>query len=142
MSQCRDLERGTHSPDLIDQEAFMTTNEEYKSFVREMLGSKKELTDYPERFDPGITMHEPQMLPFGGDYRGVEDFQKFYPKVRSYYDFSTWELLGVYGDGDIVFASTRVKIANTAKTMYIAEQFTFARGKLVDVRVHVCDAAG
>jgi hypothetical protein len=24
--------------------------------------------------------------------------------------------------------------------MYIAEQFTFAGGKLIDVRVHVCDA--
>ena len=120
----------------------MTTTEEYKAFVEEMLGSKKELTDYPERFDPGITMHEPQMLPFGGDYRGVEDFQKFYPMVRSYYDFSTWELLGVHGDGNTVFATTRVEIANTSKTMYIAEQFTFARGKLVDVRVHVCDAAG
>jgi hypothetical protein len=39
-----------------------------------------------------------------------------------------------------VIATTRVTIANTAKTMYIAEQFTFSGRKLVDVRVHVCDA--
>jgi hypothetical protein len=118
----------------------MTTTDDNKAFIREMLGSKKQLTDYPDRFDPKITMHEPRMLPFGGDYQGVEDFQKFYPKVRSYYDFSTWELLGVYGDGDTVFATTRVTIANTAQTMYIAEQFTFRGRTLVDVRVHVCDA--
>jgi hypothetical protein len=55
-------------------------------------------------------------------------------------DFSTWEVLGVHGDGDTVFATTRVAIANTSKTMYIAEQFTFSGTKLVDVRVHVCDA--
>jgi hypothetical protein len=117
-----------------------TNTDENKAFIKEMLGLKKQLTDYPDRFDPQITMHEPRMLPFGGDYRGVDDFRKFYPGVRKYYDFSTWELLGVHGDGDTVFATTRVKIAGTAKTMYIAEQFTFAGRKLVDVRVHVCDA--
>lgn len=44
-----------------------------------------------------------------------------------------------YGDGDTVFATTRVTIANTAKTMNIAEQFTFWGHKLIEVRVHVCD---
>jgi hypothetical protein len=118
----------------------MTTTDDNKAFIREMLGSKRQLTDYPDRFDPRISMHEPQMLPFGGDYQGIDAFQKFYPEVRAYYDFSTWELLGVYGDGDTVFATTRVTIANTTRTMYIAEQFTFSGRKLIDVRVHVCDA--
>ena len=40
----------------------MTTTDDNKAFIREMLGSKKELTDYPDRFDPKIMMHEPQML--------------------------------------------------------------------------------
>jgi hypothetical protein len=119
----------------------MTDTDENKAFIEEMLGTKKQLTDYPERFDPNITMHEPRLLPFGGDYQGVEAFVKFYPEVRKYYDFSTWKLLGVYGDGDTVFATTTVEIANTARTMYIAEQFTFSGRKLVDVRVHVCDVS-
>lgn len=118
----------------------MTQTDDNKDFIEEMLGSKKQLTDYPDRFDSDITMHEPRMLPFGGDYQGTDAFRKFYPQVRNYYDFSTWELLGVYGDGDTVFATTRVAIAATAQTMYIAEQFTFREGKLIDVRVHVCDA--
>src|SRR4051812_25969757 len=71
----------------------MTTTDENKAFIKEMLGLKKQLTDYPDRFDLKITMHEPRMLPFGGDYQGMDAFQKFYPEVRSYYDFSTWELL-------------------------------------------------
>ena len=120
-------------------ERSMTTAEENIAFVKDMLGSKKRLTDYPDRFDPNITMHEPQMLPFGGDYQGIRAFNEFYPEVRNYCDFSTWELLGVYGEGDTVFATTRVEIANSARTMYIAEQFIFAGRKLIDVRVHVCD---
>jgi len=122
------------------RETHMSTTDDNKAFIREMLGSKKQLSDYPDRFDPKIAMHEPGMLPFGGDYHGLTEFETFYPKVRSYYDFSTWEVLGVYADGDTVFATTRVTIANTATTMYIAEQFTFSGRKLVDVRVHVCDA--
>jgi len=118
----------------------MSSTNENAAFVREMLGTKKELTDYPDRFDPKIVMHEPQMLPFGGEYQGIDAFKKFYPSVRKYYDFSTWELLGVYGDGDTVFATTRVSIAGTANVMYIAEQFTFRGRKLVEVRVHVCDS--
>jgi hypothetical protein len=118
----------------------LTTTDDNKAFIKDMLGSKKQLTDYPDRFDPKVAMHEPQMLPFGGDYQGIAAFQRFYPQVRSYYDFATWELLGVYGDGDTVFATTRVAIANTGKTMYIAEQFTFSGRKLIDVRVHICDA--
>lgn len=123
-------------------EPSMTTTDENKAFVEEMLGSKKQLTDYPDHFDPDIIMHEPQMLPFGGDYQGIDAFNEFYPEVRNYYDFSTWELLGVYGEGNTVFATTRVEIANCTRTMFIAEQFTFAGRKLVDVRVHICDAQG
>jgi hypothetical protein len=119
----------------------MPSTDDNKAFINEMLRSKKDLTQYPDRFDPKLIMHEPRMLPFGGDYQGIEQFKAFYPKVRTYYDFSSWEVLGVYGDGDTVFATTRVRIANSKKTMYIAEQFTFSGRKLIDVRVHVCDAA-
>jgi hypothetical protein len=105
-----------------------------------MLSEKKRLEDFPDRFDPNLVMYEPAMLPFGGTYRGLEQFQRFYPDVRRYYDFATWQVLGVYGDGNTVFATTRVGVAGTSKVMYIAEQFTFEGTKIVAVRVHVCDA--
>jgi len=117
----------------------MTTTLSNKAFIAKMLGEKKRLEDFPDRFEPNLVMHEPAMLPFGGTYRGLQEFQAFYPKVRRYYDFETWQLLGVYGDGDTVFATTRVNVADTSTVMYIAEQFTFVGTKIVDVRVHVSD---
>jgi len=45
----------------------------------------------------------------------------------------------VYGDGNTVFATSRVNVAGTTTVMYIAEQFTFAGTKIVEVRVHVSD---
>lgn len=119
----------------------MSATDENKAFVREMLGAKKRLEDYPGRFDPDLVMHEPASLPFGGTYRGLDDFQRFYPAVRSFYDFDTFELLGVYADGEMVFATFRVGIAGSGALMYVAEQFRFDGLKLVEVRVHVCEAA-
>lgn len=119
----------------------MSQTESNKAFVREMLGEKKQLDDFPGRFDPNLMMHEPASLPFGGAHHGLADFKRFYPDVRKYYDFNRFELLGVYGDGDTVFATFRVGIrAAPDTTMYVAEQFTFDGTKLIEVRVHICDA--
>lgn len=117
----------------------MTTTEENKAFIKDMLGSKKRLEDYPDRFDRTLVMHEPACLPFGGTYVGLEQFQEFYPQVRDFYDFSRFELLGVYGDGDMVFATVRAGLAHSDGTIFIAEQFRFEGTKLVEVRLHICD---
>jgi SnoaL-like protein len=117
----------------------MTTTEANKAFITKMLSEKKRLEDFPDRFEPNITMYEPATLPFGGTYHGLQEFQKFYPDVRRYYDFETWHVLGVYADGDTVFATTRVGVAGTSRVMYIAEQFTFNGDKIAAVRVHICD---
>jgi hypothetical protein len=105
-----------------------------------MLGQKKRLEDYPDRVDPNLVMHEPMSLPFGGTYRGLDDFKRFYGKVREFYDFDTWQLVDVVGDGDIVFSTSRVRVAGRDKTMHIAERFRFKGTMLVEVRVFICDA--
>ncbi|MDR7272172.1 hypothetical protein J2X20_004846 [Pelomonas saccharophila] len=117
----------------------MGTTESNKAFVAEMLGQKKRLEDYPERVDPNLVMHEPAHLPFGGTYRGLAEFQQFYPRVRGYYDFERFQLLGVYAEGGTVFATAQVPIAGTPSMMFIAEQFTFSGTRLKEVRVHTCD---
>jgi hypothetical protein len=105
-----------------------------------MLGQKKRLEDYPDKFDTGLVMHESASLPFGGTYHGLGEFQQFYPEVRRFYDFETFRLLGVYGDGDTVFATARVELTGSGREMYIAEQFKFAGTQLIEVRVHICES--
>ena len=114
--------------------------ESNKAFVAEMLGQKKRLEDFPERVDPDLVMHEPAHLPFGGTHRGLHEFQRFYPRVRSYYDFERFQLLGVCAEGNTVFATAQVPIAGSQSTMFIAEQFTFSGTRLIEVRVHTCDS--
>jgi hypothetical protein len=119
----------------------MTDTDANKAFIREMIGQKKRLEDYPERFDSALIMHEPASLPFGGTYHGLEEFQAFYPAVRRFYDFDKFELLNVYGDGDTIFATIRAGVADSNGIIHIAEQFRFAGNKLVEVRLHICDDA-
>ena len=119
----------------------MTDTEANKAFIRDMISQKKRLEDYPDRFDNELVMHEPASLPFGGTYHGLEEFQKFYPQVRSFYDFARFDLLAVHGDGDMVFATIRTGLAGSDGVIYIAEQFQFAGTKLVEVRLHICDDA-
>lgn len=129
----------------VSNKAFVATKlgknvtESNKAFVATMLGEKKRLEDFPDRVDPNWLMHEPASLPFGGTYRGLAAFERFYPEVRRFYDFERFELLGVYADDDTVFATIRVGISGSSASMFIAEQFRFSGDKLVEVRVHICD---
>jgi len=119
-----------------------STTRSNRAFIAEMLGQKKRLEDYPDRVDSNLIMYEPMSLPFGGTYTGLADFQRFYGKVREYYDFDTWHLIDVVADGDIVFSTSQVRVAGRDTTMYIAERFRFSGAKLVEVRVFICDATG
>lgn len=110
-----------------------------RAFVLEMLSAKKRLEDYPERVDPHLTVYEPASLPFGGTYTGIAQFTRFYDKVREFYDFTTWQLLEVVAEGEIVFSTSRVRIAGRNATMHIAERFRFRGTTLIEVRVFTCD---
>ena len=65
---------------------------------------------------------------------------RFYAKVRDYYDFNTWELIDVIAQGDIVFSTSRVRVAGQPVTMHIAERFRFSGETLVEVRVFISEA--
>jgi hypothetical protein len=106
-----------------------------KAFILEMIGQKKQLTDYPDRASDSMVVYEPSSLPFGGTYRGMKAFEQFYPKVREFYDFGHFDLLDVYGDGDKVFAISKAAIAHTNDSILLCEQFTFRAGKIVEVRL-------
>jgi hypothetical protein len=123
---------------MMTETATRSTTERNRAFIAEMLGEKKRLEDYPDRVDPGVLMHEPGSLPFGGTYSGLEDFKRFYAKVREYYDFTTWKLIDVVAQGDIVFSTSEVRVAGEDITMHIAERFRFSGTTLVEVRVFVC----
>lgn len=110
-----------------------------KAFILEMIGQKKQLTDYPGKASDSMVVYEPSSLPFGGIYRGLKAFEQFYPKVREFYDFTQFALQSVYADSDKVFAISNARIAHTENSILLCEQFTFQQGKIIEVRLYFYD---
>ena len=81
-----------------------------KAFILEMIGKKKKLEDYPDKASDSMVVYEPSSLPFGGIYKGIDAYEKFYPEVRKFYDFSRFELINVYAESDVVFAIIKAGI--------------------------------
>jgi hypothetical protein len=111
-----------------------------KAFLQKLFSEKKKLDDFPDRVDHDVIVHEPSSLPFGGTYRGLAELQQIYPKMAQFYDFSRFELLGVYGDGDVVFTSIKIGLAGSASSIYLAQKFTFRGTKVVEIRIYVCES--
>ncbi len=117
----------------------MENTESNKAFILEMIGTKKKLEDYPDKASDSMVVYEPSSLPFGGVYKGINAYEKFYPEVRKFYDFSRFELINVYAEADVVFAIIKAGIANTNDSILLCEQFTFKEGKIVEVRLYIHD---
>ena len=118
----------------------MEAVETNKGFISEMLRGKKRLGDYPDRVDPDIVIHEPASLPFGGTYRGLREFERLLPALTSFYDFSRFELLKVYAEGDSVFAEVRVGLAQSPSSLRVLEHFRFTGTRLTEIRAYVFDS--
>lgn len=114
----------------------MNTN---KAFVVELIGGKKRLTDYPERMSDSIVVYEPASLPTSGVYRGKRAFAEFYRKMRKFYDLNQFQLEGVYGDADKVFAVSKAVIADTEDAILLCEEIRFDGRKIVEARLYFHD---
>lgn len=115
--------------------------EQNRAFIAEMISQKKRLEDYPGKYDEQLLMYEPASLPFGGIYRGMEEFQQFYPKVREYYDFSTFEVLSVHADANVVFVTIKTRIADSRRPLMLCERFEFTGEKITKVQLFMLDFA-
>ena len=119
----------------------MNQTEQNRAFITEMITQKKRLEDYPGRYDKQLLMYEPATLPFGGIYKGMDEFQKFYPKVRAYYDFSTFEVLSVHADANTIFVTIKTRIAEDQRPLMLCERFEFTGEKITKVQLFMLDFA-
>lgn len=119
----------------------MNQTEQNRAFITEMITQKKRLEDYPGKYDEQLLMYEPATLPFGGIYKGMREFQQFYPKVRAYYDFSKFEVLSVHADANIVFVTIKTRIAEDQRPLMLCERFEFSGEKITKVQLFMLDFA-
>lgn len=123
------------------KEVAMNQAERNREFITEMITQKKRLEDYPGRYDEQLLMYEPATLPFGGIYKGMDEFQQFYPKVRAYYDFSAFEVLSVHADDNVVFVTIKTRIAEDQRPLMLCERFEFRDEVITKVQLFMLDFA-
>jgi hypothetical protein len=120
-----------------NQKRSMKTN---KEFVREVIGQKKSLGDYPERINPDLTIYEPSSLPFGGVYKGVNAFKQLFAKVKDFYDFKQLNIVNIYEDANSVFVIINAVIAKTNEPVRLCEQLKFDdAGRVKEVMLFIYD---
>jgi hypothetical protein len=119
----------------------MNQTEQNKAFVTAMITQKKLLEEYPGKYDESLMVYEPATLPFGGIYQGIDELQQFYPKVREYYDFSTFEVLSIHADANVVFVTIKTRVAKTHQPLLLCERLEFAGEKIVKVQLFMLDFA-
>jgi len=117
----------------------MNQTEKNRAFIYEMISQKKRLEDYPGRYDEDILIYEPATLPFGGIYKGMDEFQAFYPKVRDYYDFSTFEIISIHADKNIIFVTAKTRVAKIDTPLLLCECFTFEDDRIIKIQLFMLD---
>lgn len=95
---------------------------------------------------PTIVMHEPAVIPYGGDFVGLEGFDLFRKRFaatwRKWEDGPIWyaEHNGTVVKHNVIRATSRAtgRVYETP----LAEFFTFADGKIVEVYIYYQDIPG
>ena len=87
--------------------------------------------------DAEVVVHESPLVPWGGDYEGVEAFVGVLPMIAAHVDPSGWEVLEVIAEGDSVSARCSLPYRPAAdgafvRTM-ICEWFRFRDGRIIEL---------
>ncbi|MFD7757880.1 nuclear transport factor 2 family protein [Streptomyces sp. NPDC059757] len=87
-----------------------------------------------------IAVIEPLFLPFGGTYRGKDEFLALAQILPNYLDVSTITVHYTIADGDRVAACVGITDIATGELTRFIEQFTVRDGKIVENRLFYHDA--
>lgn len=90
--------------------------------------------------DDDIVVIEPPYLPFGGTYRGKQEFQSLLGRISEYADLSGSKILYTVADGDIAMVALQIKDRKTGKLLQLLEQSTVRNDKIVEIKVFYFDA--
>ncbi|MFD4231203.1 nuclear transport factor 2 family protein [Streptomyces sp. NPDC058545] len=86
-----------------------------------------------------IAVIEPLFLPFGGTYRGKDEFLALARILPNYLDVSTITVHYTIADGDRVAACVGITDIATGELTRFIEQFTVRDGKIVENRLFYHD---
>jgi ketosteroid isomerase-like protein len=86
--------------------------------------------------DPGITVREPECLPYGGTFIGMQEVLGMFGKAGPLLDSGKSVVESIFGDGDRVAAVLRIPLRDGSGEAVMAEHWTLRDGKAVELDVY------
>jgi ketosteroid isomerase-like protein len=90
--------------------------------------------------DEHIEVHEPEGLPHGGRYVGLDDLKQMFGKAAPVLDVGKLELHELTAEEDRVVALLRIPLRNGGGTALISEHWRLRGGKAVELQAFWFDA--
>lgn len=94
-----------------------------------------DIASFWEAMHPDVVLHEPPHLPYGGTYRGIEEFKRCFSPLVEVIDPGAIELVDLIVDGDIVVPLMKSKLVESGDDMYVMERWRLEDGKIREIRV-------
>jgi uncharacterized protein len=86
-----------------------------------------------------VVVREPSFLPYGGVYRGIDDFSRMFPMAAELLDVTQLRVDRLVASGDRVVSILRIRERATGEDVVVAEESRIAAGKIVELTVYYHD---
>jgi len=94
-----------------------------------------DLATLQQILDPDFSVEEPNFLPYGGTYKGLQEFAALFGEVAKVIDLSKLELDGLTVEGDIAYGRVRAPLVDGSGTASILEEWRLRDGRVAEARV-------
>jgi ketosteroid isomerase-like protein len=102
-------------------------------------GMRGDVEGLMRHLDDNVVVHEPDFLPYGGEYVGKNDFLRLFGRIGEFMNLAEMTLHYTVADGERVIAVLGIQDAKTGQLNHFAEQSTVRDGKVVDMRLFYYD---
>jgi ketosteroid isomerase-like protein len=89
-----------------------------------------------------LVVSEPSYLPYGGEYRGLDQFQSLIGKAVQHLDVAKIEIDRVVVDGDRAIAILQIPTLAGGEHTVIAEESLVRHGKIAEMRIYFHETQG
>ena len=89
-----------------------------------------------------LVVSEPSFLPYGGEYRGIEQFQQLIERAVRHLDVAKIAVDRIVVDGDRAVAVLRIPNLANGEFTVIAEESLVRDGQVAEMRIYFHDTQG
>jgi len=129
------------SPHDLSETALTTAN---RRLIVDMYAAAKagDVDGFFSALSPEVVIKEPNFLPYGGTYRGINEFRALFGDVANLLDMSSLTVDRVVVDGDHAVGLIRLSTTSGDRQIRLAEFSILHDGKVAEMEIFVHDDAG